>query len=327
MAPGAVIRRFGSLPHEAHSKFWLRRSDGNADQFHRLFIVDGQDDPMVVKIERFSKVRNELFGRLVVRRYFSKWFDVPDAAAYRLRFGAVLVMRKVGGIAGDPRTSSLEPSRKVPLFLLARTLGLEDVSWQNMLLSDKKPCLLDMGEMLSRHAWTPPASRAKGKYGTDPRSWPWVCNYWLSEYGDYDAAIRNWQRVVAKGERTFKGMLARAGFSQNKRDAAWRTILRNVDLLPEIANQEIASVNFHFFEQARNAGMTRDEAEELSRINRSIGGEGDAHVVGAMLRFWSRQSQNPFVWKVLRFWLHQHPDRRPQQTRPALRRRFSPATL
>jgi len=149
--------------------------------------------PIVLKTSDLEVVRNELFMRKAVRRWFSAYFDTPHAAAVLDGREGTLVMEKSPGSRSYTGGNDMRMDQRIALALLAHTFGLWDMNTGNVLYSDgKKPVLFDFEQALGTHR---PAQRLGIQSILEEM--PWVNGRNLPSIEDCAPAIRAWRSLMA----------------------------------------------------------------------------------------------------------------------------------
>ena len=202
----------------------------------------------VVKETSWEIVRHELAMRRVVRRFFSRWFDVPSAFAVNNGMDSWLLMEhKEGGPAYGTEPMTLE--QRVAMAILMNAFGVWDVNPGNILYATGgRPVLIDFEQALSRRS--PVASRAP-----DERialEMPWMSRTSLNRIEDYQPAIRAWREFFAKTDTqdAIRAELVLGGFSEPEAAQLLRLIAANTADLDWTLQNDAEFVN-HFVNRRR----------------------------------------------------------------------------
>jgi len=149
VTPREVLLRFHEFPDESKDKFKIGKFQKGRMNDRNMFISKLRNKFVVVKICRPAEIRQGIFRRLIIRSFFSQWFDVPNAVAYKKPGSkkAVMVMQYKPGYQADIAVADLSMGQKIALFVFVRTFGLPDMHHANIILRPKhKPCLIDLGD-------------------------------------------------------------------------------------------------------------------------------------------------------------------------------------
>lgn len=206
-------RRLGFDPDGVRDRVNLHSDDPGKlnTEVRELRLPDGTR--LVSKRSTAAIIRNELFLRRVVRRWFGRYFDAPRSVGYAAGSGeALLVMeRSPGGKAYfDTR---LDRSQRVALALLVHTFGLGDVNEGNVLYEEGgRVSLIDFEQALSEHR--PVVSRLPDE--RIAAEMPWLSRQKLNRAEDYFPAAARWRALLAKPETRaeLRAMLLASGFSE-----------------------------------------------------------------------------------------------------------------
>ena len=203
--------------------------------------------PVVVKIAAWYIIRNELAVRRVVRRFFGRYFDVPSAAGVERGFDSYLVMELKPG-STRRYDAPLTVEQRAALAVLAHAFGLSDMNPGNLLFpAEGKPVLLDFEQAFGRSR--PVASRIPDE--SIAEEMPWASRRELNRIEDYQPAIREWRRTLAKEESraALREDFIAAGFSPAQAADLLETVRLNTEDLDWAVQNDVDFVN-HFAQRS-----------------------------------------------------------------------------
>ena len=302
LTPREVLLRFHEFPDESKDKFKIGKFQKGRMNDRNMFIAKLRNKFVVVKICRPAEICQGVFRRLIIRGFFSQWFDVPNAVAYKKPDSkkAVMVMQYKPGYQADIAVADLSIGQKIALFVFVRTFGLPDMHHANIILRPKhKPCLIDLGDeplMMSRKRMKVPQDYL-----------PWGNYFFKNEINDYYKAIRLWQTRLSKRENleAIRKMLKKAGFGTVSARKTMKIILNNSDNLIDAAKRDMNAADDIFNRQSRLVGMTASEADLFGRKNKDIAESMNDTSVANLIDYWVQIGKTNFSWKVLHFLLNQ----------------------
>jgi len=237
-----VKRRLGFDPERVRERYELHGDDPGKlnTEVRELRLADGAR--WVSKRSSREIIRNELFLRRVIRRWFTRYFDTPRSLGYPMGGGqALMVMKRSAGDRSYVDTRLSLPQR-VALALLVHTFGVSDVNAGNVLYeSDGRATLIDFEQALSRQR--PVTSRVPDE--GIAAEMPWLSRRSLNSAEDYFPAAAQWRRLVARPETQaeLRAMLLASGFEPAEAAAVLSRIQANAAQLDWIIQADVEFVN------------------------------------------------------------------------------------
>ncbi|MBI5239752.1 MAG: hypothetical protein HY926_04710 [Elusimicrobia bacterium] len=206
-------KRLGFDPEQVQDRRDMHSDDPGKlnTQVRELRLPDGSQ--LVSKRSGAAVIRNELFLRRVVRRWFGRYFDAPRSVGYPVDGGeALMVMERSPGGRSYVDTRLSLPQR-VALALLVHTFGIGDVNEGNVLYEDGgRVSLIDFEQALSEHK--PVVSRLPDE--GIAAEMPWLSRRKLNRAEDYFTAAARWRALLARPETQaeLRAMLRASGFPE-----------------------------------------------------------------------------------------------------------------
>ena len=204
--------------------------------------IGSEGSPWVRKIASQEIIRNELFMRKVVHRWFGEYFDAPWSVARYNGYDSYMMMEKVDGSHWGRGRMGVE--QRVALAILMNTFGIGDVNLGNILSSrsSKKPVLIDFEQALSR---SHPVTNRIPDEGILTEM-PWVDARGPVESEEYQAGIAHWRELFSSpaARAELRMMLREVGFTDPETAAMERRFEENVRNLPYTLQADVEFANY-----------------------------------------------------------------------------------
>ena len=210
VAPAELSRRLGFDPLSVKGGVDLHADDPGKLNTRILRIQGRTGPPRVLKSAEARIIRNEVFLRKVVRRWFARYFEVPDALAVLDGYGSYMVMTYADG-STSWAGPVLSREQRVALAVLVHAFGVSDMNPGNLLFGKGRVTLLDFEQALGRRTPVPTRLGSTGLID----ELPWVKSRERVPAEDFAAGIQDWREHLARPEtrRELERMLAESGFS------------------------------------------------------------------------------------------------------------------
>jgi predicted trehalose synthase len=147
---GEASRRLGFDPQTVKGRRNLHADEPGKLNTRIDQIAPPGRSPMVTKRSSASVIRNELFLRKVIRRWFARYFDTPRSLVIPQGQESLMVMEFSDGQRSYVDTQ-LTLAQRAALAVLVHTFGLDDMNEGNVLYSADRVWLIDFEQALSRH--------------------------------------------------------------------------------------------------------------------------------------------------------------------------------
>lgn len=207
--------------------------------------VGSEESPWARKISSPEIIRNELFMRKVVHRWFGAYFDAPWSVARFNGFDSYMMMEFVEGshYGGGRR---MDDARRAALGVLVNAFGLTDMNLGNIMSArgKDKPVLLDFEQALSERG---PVTNRIPDQGLLSEL-PWVDSGGRIEPEVFHGAIAGWRALFAKPETRaeLKTMLLESGFEQAQAESLLARFARNTDRLSYTLQADAEFANYFY---------------------------------------------------------------------------------
>ncbi|MCX5797802.1 MAG: hypothetical protein NTY77_20115 [Elusimicrobia bacterium] len=242
LAPQEARKRLGFDPQTVKERFNLHSDDPGKlnTEVRQLNLPDGR--VLVSKRSSAEIIRNEVFIRRVVRRWFGRYFDTPASVAYPLGGGeALMVMERSPGGRSYLDTRLSLPQRAA-LAVLVHSFGLGDVNEGNVLYEEGgRAALIDFEQALSSHR--PVVSRIPDE--GIAAEMPWLSRRSLNRAEDYFPAAAAWRGLLARPETQaeLRAMLLASGFKAEDAPGVLARVQANAARLEWIIQADVEFVN------------------------------------------------------------------------------------
>lgn len=182
-----------------------------------VFSIPTKDGKRVVKVSNVEVIRNELFLRKVVHRFFAKYFMTPWSVAVYNGMDSLMVMQTV--VSGARATSQTPMTRdqRAAMAVLMRTFGVYDVNAGNVYYPYRgkkgRVGLIDFEQALGKTHPVP--GRIPDQ--TLLQELPWV-NHSDVVMEDFLEAIAQWREFFhrPKTQAAVREMMEESGFSPDE---------------------------------------------------------------------------------------------------------------
>ncbi|MFA6028566.1 MAG: hypothetical protein WC969_01800 [Elusimicrobiota bacterium] len=246
---GELAKRLGFDPFDKkHARFNLHADDPGKLNTSILQVNPlGGGTSRVMKSSSLEIIRNELFVRKVIRRWFGAYLETPRSLAVREGTDATMLMElSEGGRSWTGDGLTLE--QRIAFALLAHTFGLHDVNPGNVLFPSKGlPVLIDFEQALGRHR---PAQRIPDEGIL--QELPWVNGSLIPTVEQHGPALRAWRALLAEpGTRAeLEKMLFETGWSREEAAARLDAVYDNASRLEWLIQSDVEFARG--FERRRN---------------------------------------------------------------------------
>lgn len=233
-------KRLGYAPWDVEDRQQLKFDDAklNTDVV-RLHPKDKA--PVVLKKSNWGVIRNELFVRKVVHRWFARYFETPAALAVEDGYDSWMVMESASGAPSYFGTkANLE--QRVALALLVHSFALSDMNEGNVLYPQVgRPVLIDFEQALGTR--DPNTSRVP-----DERialEMPWMSRAEPNVPEKYYPAASAWRALLARPgtQAELREMLLESGFKASEAEQVMASVRYNVSQLEAVILADAQFVN------------------------------------------------------------------------------------
>ncbi|MFH2203983.1 MAG: hypothetical protein ABIJ96_12765 [Elusimicrobiota bacterium] len=223
-----AAKRLGYDPRTAAPRQKLHGDDPGKLNTEVAMLFPGTPEASVYKGAEVRIIRNELFMRKIVHRYFARYFKAPWSLAYLDGYESAMVMEASPGSAQWSK-APLSPEQRVALAVMVRTFGVSDVNPGNLLYDQGEVTLIDFEQALSR---APPVAY-RLPIESILEEMPWVRADEPMEIETFFAGIKDWREHFHRTETQaeIRQLLIDSGFTNEEAGAALgRFVLNAADL-------------------------------------------------------------------------------------------------